>query len=157
MEGDASRISLNCEYNIDVVNLCRAFRPRGAQWEPADKAWTFPASLEGELSAHLRDLITEPPVEVQGTPSFVHTILSSAAAVHDPPDVVAARLARLPSASGEEKKGGKFVSLLHDLKPFQREGVLAIVARKGRALLADEMVRSFCVGRNVCVVTDSPA
>lgn len=139
VEADGSRISLHADYNLEIVNLCRAFKARGARWEPADKAWTFPAELETELAAHLRDLITEPPVQVQATPSFVASILHSAAAQHDAADVVAARLARLPSAHGEVQKSGKFVSLLHDLKPFQREGVLAIVACRGRALLGDEM------------------
>ena len=132
---ESARFAAVSDYNTDLVECFRSLRPEGARWEPAEKHWSFPNEARDALLDRLRRSVPAGGLEyeVQRVPAFVRDLLASHYAQHAPQEEVADRLARLPSAQGKQ------FSLTHNLKGYQREGLIAMLRQRGRALLADEM------------------
>ena len=121
---DDERFGLECPtVDDDVVAFCRS-QP-GAQWNPGAKAWTVAMQHYDSVLQRLRTSF--PDARICEVPPFVRQLLASPHAKHlSVPEL------DLPSAKG------KLYSLARDLQPHQRDGVLAVLRCRGRALLCDE-------------------
>jgi SWI/SNF-related matrix-associated actin-dependent regulator 1 of chromatin subfamily A len=126
LQDDSSCFGLDCP-TVDqaVVDFCRGLQPLGARWNPTAKVWTVPMTHQESVLQRLRTSV--PDVRIIQVPQFVKDLLASPHAQH-----LSVPGLDLPSANGEK------YSLASDLKPHQRVGVLAVLRRRGRAMLCDE-------------------
>lgn len=118
-----TKFAIEIKYQNEVIQMFKQFK--SGQYNAKDRLWSFAITEHNDIIAKLRPLAKSSNVHIESLPKWIlETFLN---------------FRPLPESEIQGHFDGIEPTLRDSLMPFQRDGVLYALQRRGRILLADDM------------------